>query len=227
MNKVTINTKILKNLNVSTDFYKNWLDNYKNWEGDFKDFLDLPKLNFLDKIFVTVCAMGKKKLIKIFNEFAKYVLYLYENKYPDKNIENLLTAMDNYVNNKLILDENIIDLAKKSLYNCQIKSEFDDSAHLAYVAAETARCVLAAYLFIDYAPNHYINAKYAAANDRSIADLDEYNYHYRATLINDCDLTAYLDGVNEYACAVTTTARVSKNFDNYINIIKTIYLSSI
>jgi len=78
-----IDIKVIKNLYLSPDRFKNYLDNYKEFEGSLEEFFKLDKILFQDKIWVAFRILTKEQVRKSLGFIAETVLYLYESKYPN------------------------------------------------------------------------------------------------------------------------------------------------
>ena len=80
---ITINTKKLKELRPCTERFKNWLVNYSEFSGTFTEFLDLPKVNYYDKIWVIKNVLSRDVLEQWAIICAESVLHIFESKHPD------------------------------------------------------------------------------------------------------------------------------------------------
>jgi len=142
----TINTEKLKELKPCTERFKNWLENYSEFNGTFVKFLDLPKISYDDKIWVSKKVLTRDILEQWAILCAESVLHIFESKYPeDKRPRECLEYLKSGERDR----ETIL----RHRSNC-----LSAYAAAAYAAAYAADAYAAAYAADAYA------AAYAAAD---------------------------------------------------------------
>jgi len=78
-----INKELLKSLNPCTDRYKHFLKHHGEFNGSFSEFMDLPNLDYEDKIWVAVIVLTKNQLVKWSVLCVDSVVHIFEDKRPD------------------------------------------------------------------------------------------------------------------------------------------------
>src|ERR1022692_4227840 len=122
--RVTVNS--LKALNPCKDrFDNNFLIYYPEFNGSFDEFIDLDKISYEDKIWVSRRLLNKNQLVHFGLLCAESVLYIFEEKYPeDKRVRDCIEYL-----------KAIPDFSNLSQ---EIKDEIRQKRSYAYAAAYAA-----------------------------------------------------------------------------------------
>jgi len=90
-----INKEFLKSLNPCADRYKHFLKHHGEFNGSFSEFMDLPNLDYEDKIWVAVIVLTKNQLVKWSILCAESVIHIFEANYPgNKSLSNCINCIN-------------------------------------------------------------------------------------------------------------------------------------
>jgi len=78
-----INKDVLKSLNPCDNRYKHFLEHHGEFSGSLNDFLDLPNLEYVDKIWIARRVLTKNQAVKWATLCAESVVHIFEKEYPD------------------------------------------------------------------------------------------------------------------------------------------------
>ena len=155
MENITINTEVLKNLKPCTSRFKNWLEYYADFSGSFEEFIQLEKISYEDKVWVSRQLVPTKQLLTWAVLCAESVLHIFEAKYPnDKRVSDCIEFLKTDPEDK-------IQLLK---YKNAAAAAYADAASAADAAAYATNAA-AADAAADAAAAAYA-AAYAAVDDR-------------------------------------------------------------
>jgi len=155
-----INKEVLKSLNPCFDRYEHFLEHHANFSGSLSDFMELPNVNYDDKIWVAEKVLTKNQAVSWAILCAESVVHIFEEKYPEDKrfsdcIDFLKTVKD--FNNLTDTETEEIEKHRDIIGDCYAAF----AAHYAVRAARYALCV-AAYNAIRAATNAATYASYAA-----------------------------------------------------------------
>lgn len=86
-----INKEIISNFKPCKERFDVFLDAYSDFNGSFDEFLDLDKISYQDKIWVSQRVLNKNQLIHFGLLCAESVLNIFEKKYPqDKRVSDCI-----------------------------------------------------------------------------------------------------------------------------------------
>jgi len=149
-----INKEFLKSINLFTDRYEHFIKHHGEFNGSFSEFLDLPNVNYDDKIWVAREILNKNKAVKWATLCAESVVHMFEAKYPD---DKRLSDCINYL-------KSINDFDR--LINCQ-PLEIKKHKIATSAATDAAHAAASATLFSTNATAHAAN--YAATSAHAAA----------------------------------------------------------
>jgi len=81
-----INKDVLESLEPCADRYENYLEHHASFDGSFSDFLDLPNLDYNDKVWVAEKILTKNQAVSWAILCAESVVHIFEDKHPDDKI---------------------------------------------------------------------------------------------------------------------------------------------
>jgi len=149
-----INKDVLKSLNPCDNRYKHFLEHHGEFSGSLNDFLDLPNLEYVDKIWIARRVLTKNQAVKWATLCAESVVHMFEAKYPD---DKRLSDCINYL-------KSINDFDR--LINCQ-PLEIKKHKIATSAATDAAHAAASATLFSTNATAHAAN--YAATSAHAAA----------------------------------------------------------
>jgi len=150
-----INKEVLKRLKPCADRYEHFLEHHAEFNGSLSEFMDLPNLEYADKIWVARKVLTKNKRVKWAILCAESVMYIFEAKYPD---DKSLSDCINYL--KTVNDFDDLTYAEKS----KIEKHLDiiEKALPTYASYATGD--------VNYAAHSAIYAAYYAATSATTSD---------------------------------------------------------
>jgi len=165
-----INKEVLKSLNPCADRYKHFLEHNADFDGSFNDFLDLPNVDYNDKVWVAEKALNKNQSACWATLCAESVVSIFEAKYPkDKRLSNCINFIksindfDNLTNAQVLELKRHISAARSATFAAHYALHTADAtieaAHAVYCALYTAYYALYA---VNYAANSAVYATTAA-----------------------------------------------------------------
>jgi len=162
-----INKEVLKSLNPCFDRYEHFLEHHANFSGSLSDFMELPNVNYDDKIWVAEKVLTKNQAVSWAVLCAESVAHIFEEKYPEDKrfsdcIDFLKTVKD--FNNLTDTETEEIEKHRDIIGDCYATNAAYYAALAARYAAHAARYALcvAAYNAIRAATNAATYASYAA-----------------------------------------------------------------
>ena len=160
---ITVNNKTIKDLKPCAERYKNWLEHYQYWSGSFADFLDLDKISYEDKVWVSKKLLSIDELTKWSILCAESVLPIFEARYPDDKRPRECVEY---------LKSGGTDTVKLTDLRCNAYAAKANAADADAAAAYVAYAAYAAATYAAYAAATYAVAAAAAAaaaeNQRSL-----------------------------------------------------------
>jgi len=136
-----INKEVLKSLNPCADRYEHFLEHYGEFNGSLSDFLDLPNLDYDDKVWVAMRVLTKNQAISWAILCAESVVHIFEAKRPDDkrliNCINFLKSINDF--SSLTIDQALeIKRHESDTDDVIASNSADDAAYYASYAAYAA-----------------------------------------------------------------------------------------
>jgi len=181
-----INKEFLKSLNPCTDRYKHFLKHHGEFNGSFSEFMDLPNLDYEDKIWVAGEILNKNQLVNWSILCAESVIHIFEANYPgNKSLSNCIEFLKTVNDFNNLTDAQSLEIKR---HLGIIRDYCADHANYAASAAIYAACVAvyathAAALDATYASDAARSATSAAdyaGEDAAFADEDAAKHSQQA-----------------------------------------------
>jgi len=136
-----INKEFLKSLNPCTDRYEHFLKHNASFDGSLSDFMELPNVNYDDKIWVAEKVLTKNQAVSWSILCAESVVHIFEDKHPDdKRFRDCIRYL------KTVKDFNsLTDTEREEIYKHRdiIRDYYASYAsYAAYYAVRAARYAL-------------------------------------------------------------------------------------
>jgi len=144
-----INKEFLKSLKPCADRYENYLEHHASFDGSFSEFIDLPYLDYNDKVWVAVRVLTSNQAVKWSVLCAESVVHIFEDKHPD---DKSLSTCINFL--KTVNDFNNLTETEK----LEIEKRLD------IIQVNYAACAVDAVFAAIYAAFHATSAAFHAAN---------------------------------------------------------------
>jgi len=152
-----INKEFLKSLNPCADRYKVFLKHHGKFNGSFSEFMDLPNLDYEDKIWVAKRVLNKNQAVSWAILCAQSVVPVFEKEYPDdKRIRDCINFL------KSIDDFNNLTYIERS----EIEKHFDISADIVseYACDYAVNCAAThAFYYVVHAAHYVVTSVTASA----------------------------------------------------------------
>jgi len=161
-----INKDVLKSLNPCADRYKDYLKHNSDFSGSLNDFLDLPNLDYNDKLWVAGEILNKNQLVSWAILCVESVMYIFDANYPgNKSLSNCINYLKSIKDFDNLTNAQSLEIKRHLGIIRDYCTAHDDGAdHAAAFAARSARYAAAA------ASNAAASATYASYAARSAAN---------------------------------------------------------
>jgi len=152
-----INKEFLRSLEPCASRYKHFLDHHANFSGILNDFLDLPNLDYDDKVWVAMRVLTKNKRVKWAILCAESVVYVFEKEYPDdKSLSDCINYLKTVNDFDKLTNAEIGEIEKHLGITVTATESASNAAHAARCAASYAASNAA------YAAHAAVRAAYAS-----------------------------------------------------------------
>jgi len=108
-----INKEFLRSLEPCASRYENYLEHHAEFNGSFIEFLDLPNLEYADKIWVTKNVLTKHQAINWSILCVESVVHIFEAKYPDdRYISNCIRYLKTVKDFNSLTDAQVLEIER-------------------------------------------------------------------------------------------------------------------
>jgi len=190
-----INKEFLKSLKPCYYRYKGFLKHHADFDGSLSEFMELPNLEYVDKIWVAKRVLNKNQAISWATLCAESVVHIFEEQHPDyKHVINCINYLKTVKDfNNLTIDQALELKKHRDLALAVARASTDPDIFVGHAAHALNVSHVAALVHVSYCDS------YAAAY---AVDVASHVLCYAAEATYD-DTLGYCDIYGEDAAAAS------------------------